>query len=81
MASVPLLEERLRDALDDGARRLVLDLRGLDFMDSTGLTLLARWSLGARQDGYALALVPGDERIQRLFELTGMISHFDFVDG
>jgi anti-sigma B factor antagonist len=81
MASVPLLEARLRDALDGGGRRLVLDLRELDFMDSTGLTLLARWSLGARQDGYALALVPGGERIQRLFELTGMAPHFDFVDG
>jgi len=81
MASVPDLEDRLRAALEEGARRLVIDLRELEFMDSTGLTLLARWSLGARQDGYELALVQGDDRIQRLFELTGMIAHFRFVNG
>jgi anti-sigma B factor antagonist len=81
MASVPALEDRLQAALEDGARRVVVDLRELEFMDSTGLTLLARWSLGAERDGYDLALVHGDERIRRLFELTGMISHFRFVDG
>jgi anti-sigma B factor antagonist len=81
MASAPALEDRLRAALTDGARRLVIDLRELEFMDSTGLTLLARWSLGAQRDGYELELVQGDERIRRLFELTGMVSHFRFVDG
>jgi anti-anti-sigma factor len=50
-------------------------------MDSTGLTLLARWSVGADQDGYSFAVVPGAERIQRLFELTGLDEVFTFVDG
>ena len=59
----------------------MVDLRGLDFMDSTGLTLLTRWSLGAERDGYAFALIAGSERIQRLFELTGLLDHFTFVDG
>ena len=42
-------------------------------MDSTGLTLLTRWSLGAERDGYAFALIAGSERIQRLFELTRLL--------
>jgi anti-sigma B factor antagonist len=67
-------------AVKDG-RNLVVDLSGLEFMDSTGLTLLTRWSLGAERDGFALALVPGNDRIQRLFEITGLITHFKFVTG
>jgi len=80
MASAAMLEDQLQAALQDGAQRLVVDLRDLEFMDSTGLTLLARWSLGSRRDGYDMALVQGDDRIRRLFELTGMVSQFQFVD-
>jgi anti-anti-sigma factor len=80
-STVPLLEERLREALDGGGRQLVVDLRGLDFMDSTGLTLLVRWGRGAEQDGYELALVPGEPRVHRLFELTGLDSRFTFTTG
>jgi anti-sigma B factor antagonist len=82
MRSVPVLEEQLRRARDAGGpRRLVVDLRELEFMDSTGLTLLARWSRGADQDGYDLALIRGEDRVHRLFEITGMAAYFAFVDG
>jgi anti-sigma B factor antagonist len=81
MSTAPELEARMDDALARGAALLIVDLRGLEFMDSTGLTLLTRWSLGAERDGYDLALVPGSERIHRLFELTRLVSHFRFVDG
>lgn len=81
MSTVRVLEQEFRDAHAAGARRLVVDLRDLEFMDSTGLTLLARWSLGAERDGYAFALIAGSERIQRLFELTGMTERFTFVRG
>jgi anti-anti-sigma factor len=81
MSSVPILEARLREALDGGGRQLVVDLRDLEFMDSTGLTLLTRWSRGADQDGYDLALVRGEDRVHRLFEITGMAAYFTFVEG
>ncbi|MDA0166331.1 STAS domain-containing protein [Solirubrobacter ginsenosidimutans] len=81
MSTVPTLEDALKDARAAGHELLVVDLRELDFMDSTGLTLLTRWSLGAERDGYALKLVAGSDRIQRLFELTRLITHFKFVDG
>jgi anti-sigma B factor antagonist len=81
IATVPLLDARLREAQDAGRRRLVVDLRGLDFMDSTGLTLLTRWTLGAQEDGYEFALIAGDERIRRLFDLTQLTRHFTFVES
>ena len=80
MSTSPRLEAALEDASLPG-RRVIVDLRGLDFMDSTGLTLLTRWSLAAERDGFSLALVPGNGRIQRLFELTRLVAHFQFVSG
>ena len=81
MATVGELEACFREAHDAGFRRLIVDLRGLDFMDSTGLTLLTRWTLGAQLDGYEFAVIPGNDRIKRLFELTGLKPHFTFLDG
>jgi anti-sigma B factor antagonist len=81
MSTAPLLHASMEDARVAGYSLIVIDLRELEFMDSTGLTLLTRWSLGAELDGYDLALVAGNERIQRLFELTRLITHFKFVDG
>ena len=36
----PRLREELKRLIDDGARRLVVDLQGVEFMDSTGLGVL-----------------------------------------
>ena len=81
ISTVPVLDEQLRQARANGARRVVVDLRGLEFMDSTGLTLLARWAVAAERDGYGFALISGSDRIQRLFDLTGLGAVFTFVDG
>jgi anti-anti-sigma factor len=80
LSTVDEAEHTLRDALAAGSRRIVIDLRDLDFMDSTGITLLVRWDLGARNDGYSLAMIPGGEHIQRLLSLTGLDRHFTFQE-
>jgi anti-anti-sigma factor len=80
MSTVPELETRMSEAARPG-HTVIVDLRELEFMDSTGLTLLTRWSLAAERDGFDLALVAGNERIQRLFEITRLVAHFRFVAG
>ena len=81
ISTAPRFEEALRRVEADGPAVALIDLSELEFMDSTGLTMLTRWSRGADRDGYNLALVPGDDRVHRLFEITGMVSFFTFVDG
>jgi anti-sigma B factor antagonist len=80
LSTSPELEASLASAHRPG-RLLIVDLSGLEFMDSTGLTLLTRWSLAAERDGFALALAPGNDRIQRLFEITNLNTQFKFVAG
>ena len=78
MASVPRLLDTAAAATGDDDAGVLLDLSGLTFMDSTGLVALLRLrdTLGGR-----LALVPGPERVQELFALTGTAALFGFVPG
>jgi anti-sigma B factor antagonist len=73
--TVHTVESKLAELREEGYRSLVLDLRGLTFMDSTGLRLVIRWHTAARDDGFRFAVVPGTESVQRVFELTGMDAH------
>ena len=73
--TAPLLEQQLAATRANGAHTVVLDLRGLTFMDSTGLRLVIRWDTAGREDGFEFAIVPGDDVVQRVFRLTGMDEH------
>jgi anti-sigma B factor antagonist len=59
---------------------LVIDLRGLAFMDSSGLRLVVLADMQAREAGRRFALVRGDETVHRVFEITRMSDRLDFVD-
>ena len=65
----------------DGPARIVIDLRGLKFMDSTGLRLLVTADLRLRRAGRELALIPGPEAVHRVFRLAMLEERLTFVDG
>jgi anti-anti-sigma factor len=64
----------------EGVRHLVLDLRGLTFMDSTGLCELVKQNEFARSNHHNLAVVRGTDAIERLLEVTGVKDHLVLVD-
>src|SRR3954469_7252060 len=81
LSSALLFDEELRRIeADDLPRTLVLDLRRLKFLDSTGLRLI--WSAHARavRCGRRLRIVPGGAAVRRIFRLTGLHERLDFVD-
>lgn len=79
MATVPVLERRLEELLKAGFRRLIVDLSGLSFMDSSGLRLALKWHAAAQNDGFEIGFAPGPPSVQRVFELTGTTEHVPFV--
>jgi anti-sigma B factor antagonist len=82
VAGASLLEHELdRIAADHDASSLVLDLSGLDFMDSTGLRLVVLADERARSEGRRLVLVRGRPDVQRVFEITRMTDRLAFVDS
>jgi anti-anti-sigma factor len=56
------------------ASELVIDLRGLDFVDSSGLSVIARTALQAGEAGVAVTVIP-TPTLRRLMEITGIASH------
>lgn len=70
LASVDLLRKHLNDLENGGFHSLVLDLRGVTFIDSTGLHLVLA---EVRNEGIDFAVIPGPAQVQRVFELTGLI--------
>lgn len=71
LASRPLLDDVLGSTCEQ-AELVVLDLKQVTFMDSSGLHgILAAKELCA-EHGCELKILPGSSQVQRLFELTGM---------
>jgi anti-sigma B factor antagonist len=77
----PLEEEIERLAADPAVTRVVLDLRDLEFLDSSGLRLVALADRSLRDAGSELVLVRGSETVQRVFEITRMAERLTFVDS
>jgi anti-anti-sigma factor len=62
-------------------RCLVLDLRELTFLDSSGLARLLAARRRARRDHRRLVLVRGTATVQRLFALTALDEQFEMVSA
>jgi anti-anti-sigma factor len=62
-----------------GFESVLIDLSGLEFIDSSGLHLLHELAGEAQRDGIAFALVPGPAAVQRIFTLTGMETRLPFL--
>jgi anti-sigma B factor antagonist len=68
-------------AVGDGLATTVVDLRGLTFIDSSGVSGVLAAARRARDAGSRLVCVPGPPSIQRIFELTGVDTVLEWVDG
>ncbi len=59
------------------ARRVVVELSGLEAVDSAGLGELVVVHMWAKASGCSLKLAGANPRIRQLFELTNLLSIFD----
>lgn len=80
LASAPVLREVAEPAIDEG-RPIVIDLRELTFIDSTGLGAIAGLERRARDAGVRFSLVEGPANIQRVFEVSGTLDVFAWVSA
>lgn len=72
LAAAGSLEGELDRALGSGSRKIVLDLQSLDFIDSTGLSVLVRAHGRAQEQGLELGLINPGTQVERLLTLTGL---------
>jgi anti-anti-sigma factor len=80
LATAPKLEDELKRVENDSPTLIILDLRSLSFMDSSGLRALLAADARARDAGRRLVLVRGDERVQRVLRITRLDERLEIVD-
>lgn len=80
LVTAPMLRDELARHQARGVR-IVLDLAGLDFLDSTGLVLLMEVARAPATNGWTLALRRDlSPSVARLFQITRTESLFAWID-
>lgn len=70
--TAPEFKERMVELIEDGKKRIVVDLSAATFIDSTTLGVLVGGVKRLRPAGGTLALVCTDQNITKIFEITGL---------
>jgi anti-sigma B factor antagonist len=74
--SAPRLRERLVELINSGHHDLIIDLEDVDFLDSTGLGVLVGALKRVRAHQGSLRLVCTQERLLKIFRITGLAKVF-----
>jgi anti-anti-sigma factor len=74
--NVPLLKEEMREACGKKGR-IVLDLKEVPMMDSSGLGAVVTLHVSARTRGCQLEVVNASKQIRELFSMTNVLSLFE----
>ena len=81
MASSPLLRSRLQEAESSRASRVVVDLTGVSYMDSSGVATLVEAMQVSRRAGQQLVLFGMQDRVRSIFEIAKLDSVFTIVES
>lgn len=74
--TAPKLREQLISAVEEGERRIIVGLEGVEFLDSTGLGVLVAGLKRVKTNGGTLSVVCTRERILKIFRITGLTKVF-----
>ena len=77
VTTAPEFSRRLNDVIASGRTLLVLDLLGVDFIDSTGLSVLLNGLRSVTRADGRMAIAAANPTVLRLFEITKLDSTFD----
>lgn len=78
--TAPKLRERLVGLVESGSYRLIVDMESVEFLDSTGLGVLVGGLKRVRAHDGSLDLVCTQERILKIFRITGLTKVFGIHD-
>lgn len=81
LGSAPKLESELMSVESTYPREFVIDLDGVQFIDSTGLRVLLGATRRAHAAAHELHLRRAHGQVVRLFEIAGVLDQFSFKDA
>ena len=77
VATAPRLREEIVKVVSEGSTRVLVDLESVDFLDSMGLGVLVGALKRVRSHDGEMAIVCTNDRLLRIFEITGLHQVFD----
>ena len=80
IATVPRVQEAVDELLARAVRRLVIDLGGLGFVDSSGLRLFIVLDRRAAAEGWTLGLIRPRNAAMTVFEVSGAEENLPFLE-
>ncbi|QQK75216.1 STAS domain-containing protein [Salicibibacter cibarius] len=78
--TAPQLKEALMPLVEKQEPAVTVDLRGVDYIDSTGLGIFVGALKSTDQNNGTLRLVSLNERVKRLFSITGLDEVIDIEE-
>lgn len=72
MSTVPRVQAIIDGACEGSPERMVVDLSGVEFVDSHGLQLLSATHRALTADGCVFVVLPPPAPVRRVFEITGL---------
>jgi anti-anti-sigma factor len=81
LSTVGSLGHKLEECAAAGCRRIVVDLRGVTFLDCAGVRVVLAADAAAHAGGWELVLIEGSAPVQRVFELAGARDRLPFVQA
>lgn len=81
LATVGALRDRLCAAAEAGVERVVLDLRGVSFMDSVALAAIVRAEKALGAGGRVAVVIDADSYAMLIFEIAGLPSALELVES
>jgi anti-sigma B factor antagonist len=79
--TAPRLQTELAALVRDGVSRLVVDLSGVEFCDSTGMNVLLSAMKRMREHGGSLELAAPRSAVRRILQVTGLDTVFSVHDA
>lgn len=74
--NAPKLRERMVNLIEEGNPNLVINMGGVDYIDSTGLGTLVGGLKRASEKGGAIRIICPNEQIHKVFNITGLVKVF-----
>ena len=81
VATVPRLREQLHGLVAQGSNQIIVNLDAVDFLDSTGLGVLVGGLKRVRANDGNLRVVCTQERLLKIFRITGLTKVFAIHDS
>ena len=79
--TAPKLRDRITELVADGEYHLIIDMEQVEFLDSTGLGVLVGGLKKVRAHDGSLQLICNQERLLKIFRITGLAKVFTIHDS